>query len=201
MQKKQIIAFDIDDVLAKTAEGFTTYSNAQWGTTLLPSDFSEDWINMWQVAPEEMLRRSKIFHGSDVVLHYEPNFGAVAVLDKLRTTYDLRLATSRQHGHKEYTSTWIDAHFPEMFNDIHYSGIFDDDSLSAHKRTKADLLEEIGATYLIDDQLKHCIAAAERGIKAVLFGDYTWNQADVLPPGVHRCATWKEVAEYFDEQS
>lgn len=196
--KRPIIAFDIDDVLAKTAEGFTAFSNEQWGTKLVPADFSEDWITMWQVEPEEMLRRSKLFHGSDVVLCYEPNREVIAVLDKLSATYDLRIATSRQSGHKAHTASWVATHFPNYFTDIHYSGIFDDNSLAAHKRTKADLLEEIGAEYLIDDQLKHCTAAAERGMKAILFGNYPWNQADVLPENVHRCATWKEVEEYFN---
>jgi uncharacterized HAD superfamily protein len=197
---KPIIAFDIDDVLAANAEGFTAFSNEQWGTTLTAEDFSEDWITMWNVSPEEMLRRSKVFHLSDTVARYKPYTEAIAILERLRATNDLRLVTSRQNALKDHTTLWVTTHFPDLFSDVHYSGIFDDGSLTAHKRTKADVLEEIGAEYLIDDQLKHCIAAAERGIKAVLFGDYPWNQADTLPPGVRRCTSWKEVREYFDEQ-
>ena len=41
-----------------------------------------------------------------------------------------------------------------------------------NKLTKGMLAKEIKADYLIDDQLKHCSAAAELGIPALLFGVY-----------------------------
>lgn len=52
----------------------------------------------------------------------------------------------------------------------------------------------------IDDQLKHCQAAASLGIKAVLLGDYPWNRTEKLPSGVTRCKDWPAVLEYFNER-
>jgi hypothetical protein len=53
----------------------------------------------------------------------------------------------------------------------------------------------------IDDQPKHCVAAADIGIKALLFGEYSWNRTDTLPVGVARVKDWVAVLQYFDEQS
>jgi hypothetical protein len=64
----------------------------------------------------------------------------------------------------------------------------------ALKHTKAELCREIGAEYLIDDQIKHCAGAARAGLKAVLFGR---SPGAALPAGVTRAAHWDEVAEYF----
>ncbi len=198
---RKIIAFDIDDVLAANAEGFAAFSNAQWGTTMTAADFSEDWISMWGISAEEMLERSRIFHTSDAVAQYRAYTEALPVLQKLCATYDLRLVTSRQSLLRGHTEAWIAKYFPDIFTGIHYSGIFDTGAVSAHKLTKADVLNEIGATFLVDDQLKHCLATSEQGVSAVLFGSYPWNQTDILPKGVVRCVDWKEVEEYFDEQS
>lgn len=200
MQTPRVIAFDIDDVLAANAEGFAAFSNAQWGTSMTAADFSEDWMSMWGVPEEEMRERSRIFHASDAVAHYEPYLEALPVLTKLQSSSDLRVVTSRQRAIRDHTDTWIKQYFPGVFTDVHYSGIFDSNNASAHKLTKADVLREISANYLVDDQLKHCIAAAEMGIPAVLFGSYPWNQTETLPNGIVRCVNWKEVEEYFNEQ-
>jgi len=201
MQTTRVIAFDIDDVLAANAEGFAAFSNAQWGTSMTAADFSEDWMSMWGVSAEEMQERSRIFHASDTVARYDAYQEALPILTTLSAKHDLRVVTSRQQSIREHTSNWIDRHFPGVFTDIHYSGIFDGGSANAHKVTKVDMLRTISAEYLVDDQLKHCIAAAEAGISAVLFGDYPWNQAETLPNGIVRCVNWKEVEEYFNEQS
>jgi uncharacterized HAD superfamily protein len=67
--------------------------------------------------------------------------------------------------------------------------------------TKTKILAEIGANYLIDDQPKHCIAAAEAGITALLFGDYKWNKDIELKTNMVRVKNWQEVTEYFDGRS
>ena len=61
--------------------------------------------------------------------------------------------------------------------------------------TKADLVAQINADVLVDDQLKHCIAVAETGRQVLLFGDYSWNQQASLPSGVTRCLSWSDVQD------
>ena len=197
MIEGKTIAWDIDDVLADNATGFAAFCNEMWDLSMTPEDFSEDWCAMWGVDIDEVNRRSHIFHTSDAALYYRPHDGAQQVVAALAETNDNRVVTSRRHLLRAHTTTWVGQHFPGLFTDIHYSGIFDTFQHGDHLKTKADVLKEIEADILVDDQLKHCIAAAEQGIEAVLYGNYRWNQAEILPQGITRCATMQEVGEYF----
>jgi len=196
---KQLIATDIDDVLAANAEGFVAFSNQQWGMNLRPEDYSEQWAKVWQVDVAEVDRRSKIFHESQVVATYRHLPDGVAALERLKQDYDIVAVTSRQLTIRDSTRDWLDKYYGGIFDDVVFAGIFDGafaDDL--HLRTKADVFRRLKPAYVIDDQLKHCAAAADLGIKTVLFGDYPWNQVDELPPGVTRCRDWAAVEEYFD---
>lgn len=197
MVEGKAIAWDIDDVLADNATGFADFCNKTWGLSMRPEDFSEDWCAMWGVDIDEVNRRSDIFHTSDAALNYRPHDGALEVITALAEKNENRIVTSRRQLLREHTAVWIGRHFPGAFASVHYSGIFDTFQHGDHLKTKVDVLKEIDADILVDDQLKHCVAAAEAGIPAILFGNYRWNQAETLPEGITRCETMQEVGEYF----
>jgi len=103
--------------------------------------------------------------------------------------------TSRDIAVEEKTRDWLTHHFPEVFNKVHMLGNKYD---SAAYREKAEVCKELGVYCLIDDSLRPVLETNEAGIKALLFGDYSWNQADELPEDVTRVKDWQEVLEYFD---
>lgn len=193
------IAIDIDDVLADNAAGFVAFSNRKWGTSLRPEDYDEHWAKVWQVDHEEVERRAAAFHQSGVFREYERTDAAVPVLKRLSQDYNLIIVTSRRLEVRDDTVGWIHRHYPGVFTDeaIHFAGIWDViDEHSIH-RTKADVVEQLGADYLIDDQTKHCVAVAEKGRETLLFGDYSWNQMHPLPDRVARVNDWAAVERYF----
>jgi 5'(3')-deoxyribonucleotidase len=192
------IAVDIDEVLAASAEGFVKFSNQRWGTSLTVDDYDEHWAEMWNISKEEAEKRFDIYSGEKIVRGYRALTEAKEILKKLSGKFRLVIATSRSSVLNEDTVMWIDQHFPEIFENIHHSGIYDKPGPGRHLLTKADLLQEIGADYLIDDQTKHCIGATQVGVKAILFGDYSWNNDVKLPPGIVRCKNWQEVGDYFN---
>ena len=204
---KKTIAVDVDDVLAANAKGFTDFSNARWGTKLQPDDYTEHWAELWKVEHDELLKRRQIVIDEKVHYQHEVFEEAKAVLQGLKNRYKLAIVSSRsQEIHKE-TFEWIDKEFPGVFEEIHFAKIYDDAGSSSReevlkklKQTKAEVLKEIDADYLIDDQPKHCIAAAEAGITSLLFGDYKWNRDIKLRPNMIRTKTWQDVKEYFDAQ-
>lgn len=199
-KKRKTIAVDIDDVLARSAEGFIAFSNERWGMRLQPDDYQEEWAVVWGVPVEQALERSLEFHASGIVGTYQPHEAAMPVLKRLAQEFDLVVVTSRREIIKPETDAWIARHFPHIFQELHYAGIWDNVSniSKALTGTKAEICRAIGADYLIDDQLKHCIGAANAGIKAVLFGEYRWTRHEQnLPKGVTRAAHWDEVAGYF----
>lgn len=198
INNKPIIAVDIDDVLAANAKGFIEFSNKKWGTTLTVDDYDEHWMQIWNVDLEETKARAEVFHTSRIIREYEHFAEAQEILEYLARTYQLHIVTARRLMMQADTKQWINTYFPNVFSGIHHAGIWDKtiDHTTIHN-TKADVCQEIGASYLIDDQLKHCRGAAELGIQSLLYGDYRWNQADSLPPRITRVKDWQAIKEYF----
>lgn len=204
--RKPIIAIDVDDVLADNAAGFVAYSNQKWGTNLTVDDYDEHWGRVWKIEhdKEETLRRRDNVIDSRIYRDYYAIDGAYEVLKKLSKKYELHIATSRLLRMKQDTLEWLDEHYDGIFHSdtINYAGIWDNLTEKSVYATKADLVRSIGADYLIDDQIKHCQAVAEASGKALLFGDFSWNQtpSDGLNANVSRVANWSEVEEYFYEK-
>jgi 5'(3')-deoxyribonucleotidase len=201
---KKTIAIDVDDVLSVSAAGFIKFSNQQFGTNLTLDDYDEHWARMWKVDHAEEVRRSHTVHGQDVFLKFDAITEARPVQETLAEKYKLVVATSRIRALEKGTQEWISRNFGDVISEYHSAGIWDDFEKDSHEKvkvTKADIVRQIGADYLIDDQPKHCFAAAGAGIKAVLFGDYSWNRDVSLPPRVTRARSWQAVLEYFDAEA
>lgn len=200
--KKQVIAVDIDDVLAASAEGWIEFSNQKWGTNLTIEDYDEDWSKMWGVDRAEEKIRSQAVYDAVIIRDFKHHDAALPVLQKLAKRYELVIATSRVQAMHTETLEWLDKHYAGIFSGFHRSGLFDVLTPDSHKGTKAEMIKKIGADYLIDDQPKHCLAVAELGIETILFGDYSWNR-DIgpLPPRVTRCHDWSAIERYFDERN
>ncbi len=196
---KPIIAVDIDDVLAAEAEFIIGYSNKTWGYDLDLEDYTEDW-SFWGISSmdKEFELRADELHQPGIQGGYRVIEDAVKVIKKLKVTYDLIIVTSRRIRSEAETLQWIEKHFGDVFDRIVFTGFWDNvDDPERHLRSKGGLLADHGVDYLIDDQPKHCLSAAEYGVKAVLFGGYAQNRGTTIPSGVTRCKNWQEVAEYF----
>src|SRR5262249_45034715 len=115
---------------------------------------------------------------------------------KLKNRYKLVIVTARPKRTVEATPEWIERNFPDIFSDIHFVPIWD----PGPKKTKAEICQEIGADYLIDDLVRHCNLAAEVGIKAILFNRITWKQPEKIHPEVIVVKNWEGILEYFDAE-
>ena len=200
MVGKKIIAVDIDDVLASQAKSFVDFTNRRWGTRLTIEGYDEHWAKVWKIDNEKELYAiaDEYF---EQFRYFDNMLDAQKTLGELKKRYRLVVVTSRRRKVDDITREWLDKNYPGVFSEVHYSGAWDDEEKHSdhkNKATKAQLLQEIGADYLIDDQPKHCVAAAEAGITSILFGDYKWNRSIKLLPNMTRARDWREVLEYFD---
>lgn len=202
--KKPIIAVDVDDVLSKSSQGFIEYSNKTWGHALTQDDYDEDWVKVWGTSVKVARERADLVHANGMFEEFSSFPEAFTVLAELKKRYTLVVATSRRSSIEQLSNEWLHRHYAGIFEGVFFAGIYDG-KFGKHQdhvaRTKNDLLVEIGADYLIDDQLKHCLAAGEHGVESVLFGDYKWNQSDNLPAHVTRCVDWWAVEAYFAARS
>lgn len=197
---KPTIAVDIDDVLASEAAFVIAYSNEHWGTHLRIEDYSEDWASLWNVDYEECKRRITELNQPGLQTTYPLIEGGEEVLQKLKQHYKMIILTSRPRSMEGEITEWFDRVFPEIFSGMHFTGFWETDKPGGHLLTKGGLAKQIGADYLIDDQPKHCFAAAEVGVKAILFGDYAVSRNLDLPNNVTRCRDWQAVLEYFEHE-
>jgi uncharacterized HAD superfamily protein len=195
---KQTIAVDVDDVLAAEAEFVIAYSNKHWDHELTLEDYQENWGEMWNVDIDEVERRAAKLHMPGLVTSYRLMEGASDALRILKENYKLVILTSRRDVVRDETLAWLNDVFADVFSEVHFTGFWDTISEESHLLTKGELAKQIGADFLIDDQPKHCFAAAEAGVESLLFGDYAQSRNLTLPKGVTRCKNWGEVLEYFD---
>ena len=191
------VAIDVDDVLAAHADAFISFSNRRYGTNFSIEDYHDDWPKLWGISHEEMEKRAKEFHTTQSVAKYQLIQEADNVILKLKESYRLFLVTARPKYNIESTYDWINRNFSGVFEDIHFVPIWEPNNTV----TKADICKQIGADFLIDDLPQHCNIAAQGGIKALLFGDYSWNRNEEILNGVTRVKDWNEVLKYFNEKS
>lgn len=202
MTQKLTIAIDVDEVLADYSAEFVLMSNKLWGTTFTKEDYHEDWLKLWGVDLQEAMDRGAVMLQDRMHERLKHDPEAVKVLNHLAKTYHLIILTARNTATKALTLKWIRKHYPMIdTKNIIFAGIWDNPEADAVHKTKGAMAKELGVDYLIDDQLKHCFAASEHGIEALLFGDYTWNAHVQLPKGVTRVVNWGAVKEYFDERA
>jgi 5'(3')-deoxyribonucleotidase len=193
---KASIAIDIDDVLSNHVEAFVAFSNKEYGTDLSIDDYNERWPEIWKISKYQTELRAKKFHIPKNVAAYEVKQQAKAALQKLSEDFDLYIVTARSENLKDTTHEWIEKHFKGIFKEIHIVQIWFTDK----KVTKAEVCKEIGAEYLIDDSVENCNIAANAGIDAILYGDYSWNENESLHDAVFRCSNWDQVLEYFKDR-
>ncbi len=199
VRRNPIVAVDIDDVLAPSAEVLVAYSNRRWGTNLTVEDYNEHWGEMWQVDHQETEKRAVEWHESGEIGKYLPHEAARDILRELSRYYDFKIITSRRTMIASETLHWLRQHYEGIFSEVRFTGFHG--TQDGHTLTKAELCVELGASYIIDDQLKHCLGAAKEGITALLFGDYAWNRInDQLPHNVVRVHDWQTVKEFLDAE-
>lgn len=200
-KKSIVIGVDIDDTIALSAPMVIKYSNDRWGTSLKVSDYTEDWAGMWGVDFDEVKRRADEYFSSGILMDYKMMPGAHGVLNNLSSRFKIISVTARNDICKTDTFSWISKNYGEIFNesDLHFTGAWDKLTEHSVHHTKDKICKQLGVDILIDDQLKHCISAAEAGIASILFGDYSWNAADDLPENVVRAKDWLEVSRYINE--
>ena len=196
---KQIIAVDIDDVLADSTESLRKEVNRSFGVDLqpehyrVPGEYAGYYDRVWAAygVPTSLVELNPQMIKDQS--HVEPSSAARQVLRKLSKRYKIVVLTARNPNWRPATMRWIDEHFPEIFDAV----IFSEDE-PVHK-TKGEICKDMRVSLLIDDNPKHARSALDCGIPAILFGSYGWHIN--VPEGVIVCKDWAAVLEYCDGRS
>lgn len=198
---KPVIAIDFDEVLSEQNQAVRRFINKNYGHShkhedyLVEGDYWGYWEDIWGVDHEEGEKRLRHFWDSELAKQ-KPLQGAVKAVKTLKLNYKLIVVTSRNEEFMEVTHEWLDKHLRGVFDHVKFTSTR---GLKA-SGVKAGVLKDIGASYLIDDNLEHCTAAARENIKALLFGNYGWTKGRKVPGEITRVKNWEEVLVYFNGQ-
>lgn len=193
---KPVLAIDIDEVLFPLIPHLAAFHNTQHGTSLVMADFNNyDLEKVWGGTVAEAVAKVNAFFAVDH-LHIEPIDGAFDSLKSLADHFRLVVITSRHDSLTDATHAWIERHFAGVFETVILAG---NHHAGGDVKSKVSLCRDLGAVALIDDSLRYVTECSDAGQRAILFGDYPWNQADELPQGVARVRSWEEAKSLLME--
>ncbi|EIW67034.1 hypothetical protein TREMEDRAFT_34170 [Tremella mesenterica DSM 1558] len=194
---KGTIAVDMDDVLSQTNATIVEMHNAFYDVQppITLDDFKKYlyWNNRGWGTPQETIRMVKELEAAGLYARSLPVKGAKEGLERLKEMgYRLVIITARDEAQREGTEDWLAEHLPDIFDEMHFTGAFthlaptreEHEGHAAHKavvshkkRTKAEVVHQTGALFLIDDSAENAAdaAGANPPVQVLLFGDYPWN--------------------------
>jgi len=198
-QTRKTIAIDIDDVVANVIDSVRLWANEKTGATLGQGEYhtNDDYWHYYDSIWErhglsDMVSFSMVLDDlSRDQSHIVVVEGAREAIQALKKNYDLVFVTSRPLYQKDATRRWLDERIDSEIP--MYSS--HNPLANAEARSKGEICTELGASFLIDDNIGNCQNAAEYGVEPLLFGMYGWNEA--ASKDLRRFLTWHEVEEYL----
>jgi 5'(3')-deoxyribonucleotidase len=191
---KEVLALDVDEVVFPLVSHYLVQHNENYGTAFSADDLTtyrlEDVLSL---PVDEMIKRIYEFHDADHT-HIDPLENTQEGINRLRERFDINIVTARHSRFYHQTEKWLRDKIGDFFGSIHMIGY---GPVVEKPITKSEVCLSIGAIALVDDNLEHLTDLPKYGKEGVLFGDYRWNQADSLPPGITRCLDMIKVAEHF----
>jgi uncharacterized HAD superfamily protein len=179
----QVLAFDIDGVVADTMAVFVRLARERYGLT----DLSKDHLNQYDLYRCLPYERSVIEDlicltlDDEHTLQIPPLPGAPEVLTELSRHARLRFVTARIWP--ESITQWLHQLLPEVPAEriqVIATGA---------PEAKLKILQDLGVRYFVEDRLETCHALARDGIQPLLF-DQPWNRnGDSFP----RLQSWQHL--------
>jgi len=189
------IGLDMDEVVVSLMDGLIEYYHERFNTRLRKENFFS--YNLWEVwggTKEEAIRILNDFYDSPFFEEILPVEGSIEAIDHLVNENDLHIITSRPSAIKEKTERCIERHFDNKFKTITFTRPH---ILSEGNLSKADVCKDLDIDVFIEDYGKYALECASKGIKTILFGDWSWNRDCPHHPNMQRAKNWKEALEYF----
>lgn len=196
---RPLIALDIDEVLANIVDYVRLWANDMTGSSLSAGDYytNDEFWNYYNAIWErhglsdrvnfDMVLQKMAGNQSDIAVIE----GARAAIARLKRSYDIVFITSRPAYQEQATRRWLDEHIDAtipLYISFH-PGINDT------ARSKGEICAELGAKYLVDDNIGNCESAEQYGVTPILFGMYGWNEN--ASQHITRCQDWVQVEAFL----
>jgi uncharacterized HAD superfamily protein len=179
----ELLAFDIDGVVADTMAMFVQLARERYGLT----DLTKDHLNQYDLFRCLTVDRSVIEElicltlDDEHTLELPPSPGAPEVLAELSRHGPLRFVTARIWP--ESITEWLYRQLPGVPREgiqVIATGAPD---------AKLKILQDLGVCYFVEDRLETCHHLAQDGIQPLVF-DQPWNRGYAPFPRIH---SWRQL--------
>eukprot|EP00898_Chlorokybus_atmophyticus_P002944 jgi/Chlat1/3650/Chrsp238S03641 len=195
--KKIRVGVDVDEVLARFLHTLNTHCNHVNCLNHRLEEFKiYDFKTVWKCSQEEANHRvHEFFKSDDFATGIPPIPGARDALTRLTQHCDFVVVTSRQHVIRKPTLDWLQLHFPDIFQEVHFGNHY---ALSGIARSKSAICLELGVEVLIDDNPQYAVECAHAGLDVLLFdwnNSYAWSKTPDGPTHsqIQRVHDWEDV--------
>lgn len=196
------VVFDCDDVLTPCGPILRDIFNTMYGTDVQLADIYNSPPEVWGASTADeaqgRVETCMRIHAGEFLVPYPE---AVPVVKRLARTHELHVVTGRRDFMEPITRRMIEEFFPGCFKTVEHTNYFAPSDEAHLRRSKGEVCRRLGARVLVDDHFAHAASALDCGLKAILFGNYEWNQLDDLPLGMVRCRDWQDLGELMEEFS
>lgn len=159
------IAIDIDEVLVHFVKPMAKHNKLKMPTK---NKYNYVYRNMFSITEKESTKMVRDFYDSETFKNLKPIQHSNAAIQSLRDKCDkLYIVTGRQTYARENTETWLDKHFPGMFDDLILTN-----SYSPHEIQKDDICRSLNIDTIIDDNDMICGLCKNAGINSIHFAGY-----------------------------
>lgn len=196
MKQFQDVAFDLDDLLVKTAKALLRYYNSLYNTNYTIEDFPEyDMERLFDHSEERWNEFEFGFYASEFNAEIELKEGAKELVQSVRQKRNIHIITHRPRQVVSHTLYTISQHFNQMdFHKIHFSRSV---NKSDFPLTKWEICKKNDLCLLVDDNAHHVNLGAQNGIPGILV-EQPWNRNKETHPLVLRARNLYEVSELIN---
>ncbi|OAY73067.1 hypothetical protein ACMD2_16423 [Ananas comosus] len=210
--EKLVVAVDVDEVLGSFLTALNRFIADRYSLNHSVSEYYVyEFFKIWKCSRAEAdFRVHEFFKTTYFQNGIHPIPGAQHALRNLSSFCILSVVTSRQNVIKDHTLEWIQKHYPDLFQEIHFGNHFalDGESKPKSEICRQDLLiylpicriSSLGAQILIDDNPRYASECADAGMRVLLFdydNSYPWCKTGVenSHPLVTKVHNWEEVEQ------
>jgi len=191
-----IFVTDIDDVLIDFVGSLSTFAEREYNISSSYSNhFSSDASLVWEVSDDRCTEIIDKYFSSKDFLSILPRVDALESIYTLKGMgSELYTLTSRHDEIRQQTNQWLSKYFPRIFTGNYFSSNIHTPRASG--KTKAEVLEEIGANFFAEDVIEYALDASYV-VDYVYMFIHPWNRnLGSLPGNIIEVNNWYQVIDH-----
>ncbi|MCH8945610.1 MAG: hypothetical protein IIA85_01690 [Nanoarchaeota archaeon] len=184
------IGIDIDEIVVEFLRGYLDFYNEIHNTNFKFDDnYSYRFEEFLNTSKERAVKTTHDFFETESFENLDLVEGVRELILEISKNHQVIFITARHLMVKEKTRIFLEKHFPNLPLRIFHTG----DYFEGNK-TKAEICEQQGVDFLIEDNEDYARSCADKGVKVFLL-EKPWNKNCEAHPNIIKINHLKEVLD------